>query len=168
MMLDDWVHVAYTAARAGDQDGALGAVAEISREGRRALDVAMHKWMNRTLTVMHTLPADARAMLRLEMQTDGTGEPVPIDSLPPDQAWAGRMFMAHCTQDKDRWEALWTVVPAGPDTVTDYVYTLLTVMTTTAAAAAENVEQADCCWLHRGSSADPELTGDRIAVSHLN
>lgn len=165
----DWAHAAYEAARRHDLDAALGALAPLVREGRPTVDVAMRAWIDRTYLVMHAIMRQHDTKIgALEMEDD-TGATADIDQVPPEAAWAGRMFMAHTTRNRALWEALWSAVPDDAETITDHVLTLLQAMVATAENyAQQNQPGTSCCHVHAHLDADPMLAATRAAMAHYN
>ena len=172
MIIDDWAHAAYEAARRHDVEGMYAVLTELARNGRAAMDIAMRNWVDRTLSVMTAAGDDPYAYRLLEMEADdsGTGEAEPMGRLPREVAWAGRMFMARARHDRAMWDALWDSLPKDPETVTEHMLVLLTTMTTTAAAYADNVSpnEAPRTGLAGWIRGNPETAAARIALAHLN
>lgn len=165
----DWAHAAYEAARRRDLDAEIGALTELVREGRGAVDVALRSWCDRTLMVMHCVlqQQNARMVLQLDMEMEDydSGETTTIDNAPTEQAWAARMFRAHAQHDHDTWNTLWATLPANPDVITDHVLALLHAMAATAEMyAQDNQPELACCQIH----ADPILAATRAAMAHYN
>lgn len=163
----DWAHAAYEAARRRDLESVLGALQPLVRDGRRAVDVAMRAWIDRTLIVMHAVmhQSNTQPGPALEMENARTGDVTPINEVPEESAWAGRMFMAHANHDRDMWDILWSAVPADPEAITDHVMALLQATTATAEAyAAQSHPDLACCPMH----ANPMLAATRAAMAHYN
>lgn len=163
----DWAHAAYEAARRHDHDAEIGALAPLVSNGRKAVDVAMRAWIDRTLIVMHIVMRQSRTTIgfKLEME-DHAGEETDIDQAPAEVAWAGRMFMAYAKHDRGMWEALWSTVPTDPEAITEHVITLLRSMTATAEMYAEQSRpDLSCCPIH---AADPMTHAARAAMAHYN
>lgn len=171
MMLADYSHIAYEAARRYDVEAVYHVLGELVGFGRNAVDGAMRNWIDRTMTVMAAAGDTPAEYMLLEMESvdSGTGEAEDINTVPPEAAWAGRMFMAYVRNDAATWAALWSVLPADPQVITEHVLALLTTMTTTAAAYAENATPtAPRTGLAGWIRSDPETAAARIALSHLN
>lgn len=160
------VNAAYQAAYERDLAAAEEHLVAICRLGGRPLQRAMLAWVDRTISVLGVRRGTTPGFV-LEM--DGTGDQVDVDQVRPEVAWAGRLFAARLARDAATWQALLTAMPRHEaDGAVRYLMALLTVMTTTAASAAENTPEASCCVLHRIASSDPITAAARRAVAHLN
>lgn len=163
----DLANEAFEAARRRDLDAELEALAPLIHAGHSAVNVALHAWCDRALIVMHAVMRQSNTQLgtQLELEDYDSGETFPIDRVPPESVWAGRMFMAHAHRDRGQWYALWSAVPADPEAITDHVMALLHSMAATAEIyAQENQPELSCCPEH----ANPMLAADRAAMAHYN
>jgi hypothetical protein len=168
MMVQDWAHAAFEAARRHDADGVVGVLTELAGQGRPAMEVAMRLWMDRVTLVMWAAGEETGrdVHLALEMEADSTGELSDVDQLPAEVAWAGRLVVAHRAGDERMWDALMSAVPPTTDGLIGHVTTLLrTVIIPTVDAYAEQCHPRLCC---PGHAVDVETLAARVAVSHLN
>lgn len=172
MMVADYSHVAYEAARRHDVEAVYAVLTELVGFGPAVLDLAMRNWCARTMTVMAAAGDKPAEYMLLEMESvdSGTGDAEDVDCLPAEVAWAGRMFMAYARGDSAMWATLWAILPKDPEIITEHVLVLLTTMTTTAASYAENAAPtaAPLTGLAGWVRANPETAAARIALSHLN
>ena len=175
MMVADYSHVAYEAARRDDMEGVYAVVTELVRMGRPVVELAMRNWINRTLLVMAAAGGpEQQTYMLLEMEATDSGTPGEADDincLPAPVAWAGRMFMAHARRDAAMWVALWGTLPPDPEVITEHIIALLTTMTITAASYAETTPEPGtppAYGLRGWIRTNPETAATRIAVSHMN
>jgi hypothetical protein len=168
-MLVDLATAAFQAAYAGDDDEAWRHVVAIARSGGPALQKALLIWVDKTIDVIGVNPGD---LAGFAFEQDGSGEPIDIDEALPEVAWAGRMFAARANNDGETWRALLGTVPTDAATLGRYIWALLTIMATTAAAtdedADEDAEPRTCCVMHAMADSDPDVAAARRAVAYLN
>lgn len=179
MTSNDYAHTAYDAMIRRNMDGVHATLKLIALQGREVTDLAMRRWMDRTLLVVRLADErlddlldagdnDPETILNLVMESDGLGTVGPIEEVPAEIAWAGRMFVAHIADDDTMRAALWAAVPTDFDAIADHIHAVLSTMVTTALAHAEDVEPDLCCNWHRSLTVDPMATAAKIAVAHLN
>jgi hypothetical protein len=181
MMLADWAHAAFEAARRRDRDGVIAVLKEIRSYGADAEGDAAMMWMTRASAVIRVCACDL-SELKIKPEPDAApiGEPdLAASRRPPKSAWwVARLFTAYMVNDSQQWATVWESLPEDESERIDWLRMLVGTMALTALAYAEGDVSEDpttgdggrCCDHDMGISqrVPPMKLGDSIAVAHMN